>query len=340
MIANTAASGKNALSITYLCESAGVSRSGFYAYMQNKKDPGSYLNQKEIQDQKDLDLILKAYRHRGYAKGRRGIRMQLLHKRIVMNEKKISRLMKKFNLVCSIRKANPYRRMMKALKTNNVAQNLLERNFESYGPGYVLLTDITYLFFSRARIKAYLSVIKDAFTKQVKAYVVSLSLEEDFVLETIEILFINHKDDIHTDALLHSDQGAHYTSYKFIELLKSKETRQSMSRKGNCWDNAPQESFFGHMKDEIGDLKKVETFEELKAVIDDYMDYYNTERYQYELAKLSPNEYAEYYKTGIYPLKEVIEEPAECIEKFKKVKENLDQLSSNVNEISSSKSSS
>ena len=94
------------------------------------------------------------------------------------------------------------------------------------------------------------------------------------------------------------------------------------------------------MKDEIGDLKNVETFEKLKAVIDDYMDYYNTERYQYELAKLSPNEYAEYYKTGIYPLKEVIEELAECIEKFKKVKENLDQLSSNVNEISSSKSSS
>lgn len=106
--------------------------------------------------------------------------------------------------------------MMKALKTSNVAQNLLERNFESYGPGYVLLTDITYLFFSRARIKANLSVIKDAFTKQVKAHALSMSLEEDFVLETIEILFINHKDDIHTDALLHPDQGAHYTSYKFI----------------------------------------------------------------------------------------------------------------------------
>ena len=268
--------------------------------MQNKKDPDSYLNQKEIQDQKDLDLILKAYKHRGYAKGRRGIRMQLLHKGIVMNEKKISRLMKKFNLVCSIRKANPYRRMMKALQTSNVAQNLLERNFESYGPGYVLLTDITYLFFSRARIKAYLSVIKDAFTKQVKAYVVSLSLEEDFVLETIEILFINHKDDIHTDALLHSDQGAHYTSYKFIELLKSKEIRQSMSRKGNCWDNAPQESFFGHMKDEI-DLSNCKIFEEVKKIIDDWMDYYNNDRYQWNLAKLSPKEYYNYSITGVYP---------------------------------------
>ena len=328
------------MSIAYLCESAGVSRSGFYAYMQHKKDPDSYLNQKEIQDQNDFDLILEAYKHRGYDKGRRGIRMRLLHLGIVMNEKKISRLMKKFNLKCPIRKANPYRRMMKAMKTSHVAQNLLERNFEAYGPGYVLLTDITYFFFSRARTKAYLSDIKDAFTKQIKAYVLSVSLEEDFVLKTINLLFINHKDDIHTDALIHSDQGAHYTSYQFIELLKSKEIRQSMSRKGNCWDNAPQESFFGHMKDEIGDLKKVETFEELKMIIDDYMDYYNNERYQYDLAKLSPNEYEEYYKTGVYPLKEVIEEPQKYKDKFQRVKENLDQLSSKTDDISSSNSSS
>lgn len=339
MIENTLASSRNTLSVTYLCESAGVSRSGYYAYIRNKNDPDSYLNQKELQDQKDFDLILEAYNHRGYKKGRRGIRMRLLHTGIIMNEKKISRLMNKFHLLCPIRKANPYRRMMKAMKTSNVAQNLLERNFEDYGPGYVLLTDITYLFFSRRRIKAYLSVVKDAFTKQILSYVISLSLEEDFVLETIELLFAHHKMDIHTDALIHSDQGAHYTSYKLIELLKSKEIRQSMSRKGNCWDNAPQESFFGHMKDELGDLKNVESFEELKTIIDDYMDYYNKERYQYELAKLSPNEYAEYYKTGIYPLKEVIEEPIQFIEKFKRVRNNVDYFSS-TEDISAKSSSS
>ena len=227
--------------------------------------------------------------------------MRLLHTGIIMNEKKISRLMNKFHLLCPIRKANPYRRMMKAMKTSNVAQNLLERNFEDYGPGYVLLTDITYLFFSRRRIKAYLSVVKDAFTKQILSYVISLSLEEDFVLETIELLFAHHKMDIHTDALIHSDQGAHYTSYKFIELLKSKEIRQSMSRKGNCWDNAPQESFFGHMKDEI-DLKECETFEQVKAVIDDWIDYYNRERYVWDLAYLSPDEYYQFCLTGVYPL--------------------------------------
>lgn len=243
-----------------------------------------------------------------------------------MNIKKISRLMKKYNLFCPIRKANPYRRMVKALKTSNYADNLLKRQFEDYGPGYVLLTDITYFFYGKARNKAYLSVIKDAFTKQILAYVLSISLEEDFVLETINQLFNNHSDDIHTEAIIHSDQGAHYTSIDFIDLLKDSNLRQSMSRRGNCWDNAPQESFFGHMKDEIDEyIKQANSFEELKKIIDDYINYYNNDRYQYELAKLSPNEYLKYYKTGIYPLKDIINEPKEYKEKFKQVKDNLDR---------------
>lgn len=77
-----------------------------------------------------------------------------------------------------------------------------------------------------------------------------------------------------------------------------------MSRKGNCWDNAPQESFFGHMKDSIKDkLEKATTYEEVKKTIDDYIYYYNNERYQWDLAKLSPNEYYEFCTTGKYPLK-------------------------------------
>lgn len=75
-----------------------------------------------------------------------------------------------------------------------------------------------------------------------------------------------------------------------------------MSRKGNCWDNAPQESFFGHMKDEI-DLGACGDVHDVKDVIDDWMDYYNNERYQWQLEKLSPNEYYEFLQPGIYPLK-------------------------------------
>lgn len=276
--------------------------------VKKEKTMGNSGEPREIQDKKDFDMILEAYNFRGYAKGRRSIKMRLLHQGIVMNEKKISRLMKKYHLVCPIRKANPYRRMAKAIKTSNYAENILNRQFEDYGPGMVLLTDITYLFYGTKRNEGYLSVIKDAFTKQILAYVLSPSLEIDFVLETMNQLFDKHSQDIKTDALINSDQGSHHTSIQFIELVKDKELRQSMSRRGNCWDNAPQESFFGHMKDEIIILC-CETFEDLKMVIDDYMDYYNNDRYQYRLAKLSPNEYLKYYNTGDYPLKGLINEP-------------------------------
>ena len=287
----------NELNINWLCEMAGVSRSGYYNWMKSAEKRRN----KDEHDKKNFELILEAYRFRGYDKGRRGIYMRLLHMGIRMNQKKISRLMKKFNLFCPIRKANPYRRMAKALKTDAVSENIVNREFESHGAGKILLTDITYLYYNNG-CKAYLSVIKDACTKQVLAYVPSKSLEVDFVLETIKILLETHGNSLETDAIIHSDQGCHYTSISFRKLLKDKELRQSMSRRGNCWDNAPQESFFGHMKDEIH-LKDCSCFEELCQEVDNYMDYYNNERYQWKLAKLSPNQYAEYLKTGEYPLK-------------------------------------
>ncbi len=288
----------NMLNISMLCDIAGVSRSGYYRWV----NAAEHREKQELKDRADFEIILKAYNHRGYSKGAKGIYMHLIHQEepIVMNLKKIRRLMKKYNLICPIRKANPYRRMAKALKTSNVAENLVNREFTKYGPRKILLTDITYIPYNGKF--CYLSTILDAFTKQILAYVLSDSLEVDFVLETVNILIEKHGVDITTETIIHSDQGCHYTSCSFIQLLKDKKLRQSMSRKGNCWDNAPQESFFGHMKDEI-DLSNCKTFEEVKKIIDDWMDYYNNERYQWNLAKLSPNEYYEYIKTGIYPLK-------------------------------------
>jgi transposase InsO family protein len=233
--------------------------------------------------------------------------MRLLHIGIVMNPKKISRLMKKYGLVCPIRKANPHRRMAKALKTDAVVGNIVNREFRKHGARMILLTDITYIIYNRGR-KAYLSTIKDAYTKEILAYVLSDSLEVDFVLETVQQLLEKHGSELKTDALMHSDQGCHYTSILFRQLLEDKGLRQSMSRRGNCWDNAPKESFYGHMKDEI-DLSQCKTYEDLFAVIHDYMDYYNKDRYQWDLAKLSPNQYYEYVMTGVYPLRGVASEP-------------------------------
>ena len=226
--------------------------------------------------------------------------MRLLHQGIIMNIKKIRRLMKKYSLACPIRKANPYRRMAKALATSNVAPNIVNRDFRKE-PRKVLLTDITYLFFATG--KCYLSTILDAFTHEVLAYRVSLSLKVDFVLETVDQLREKHGSTLDNTTIVHSDQGCHYTSYAFIQKLKDSEFVQSMSRRGNCWDNAPQESFFGHMKDEIRELiSDCESFEAVLPVLDDWMDYYNNDRYQWDLLKLSPKEYYTYLETGKYPL--------------------------------------
>ena len=299
VINRTVKESNNHLSVKELCKTAGVSRSGYYAWLK----AAPVREAAEEQDRRDFNLILEAYKVRGYKKGAESIYMNLLHRDppVTMNLKKIRRLMKKYGLVCPIRKANAYRHMAKALKTSNVADNLLQREFESYGPRMVLLTDITYLPYNGTF--AYLSTILDAFTKQVLAYVVSGPLEADFVLETVNILIRDHGVSLNQETILHSDQGCHYTSYRFIEILLDKKLRQSMSRKGNCWDNAPQGSFFGHMKDSVKDkLKEATGFVQIKEIIDDYIDYYNNDRYQWQLAKLAPNEYYQFCITGEYPL--------------------------------------
>lgn len=297
IINQTIKNDNNELNITLLCKIAQVSRSGYYEFIKRQNED----NPIEQKDRKDFELILDAYNYRVYKKGSRSIYMRLLHNGTPMNRKKIQRLMRKYNLKCPIRKPNPYKKMLKESEVSEVAENLLERKFREYGPRYVLLTDITYLFYGRGN-KAYLSSIKDAYTKEILAHVVSPNMKEDFVLETINILMNNHKHELKTNALMHSDQGIHYKAYTFKELLNNSQLRQSMSRKANCWDNAPQESFHGHMKDEI-DLSNCNTIEDVKKVIDDYIDYYNNDRYQWNLAKLSPSEYYKYTMTGDYPLK-------------------------------------
>ncbi len=289
----------NLQNVRELCRIAGVSRSGYYNWLasENKR------KEKEAKDRKDFDLILEAYNFRGYNKGIRGIHMRLLHMNppILMNTKKIQRLMHKYNLKCPIRKANPYRRMAKEMRTDMIADNILNREFKEHGPRKVLLTDITYIPY--CGVFCYLSVILDAYTKQILAYVLSPSLELDFVLETVNLLISNHGISLDAETLIHSDQGCHYTSKKFRQIVSDSNLQQSMSRRGNCWDNAPQESFFGHMKDELGyKIANAPDFDAVKQIVDDWMDYYNNDRGQWILTKLSPNEYYEYCLTGIYPL--------------------------------------
>jgi len=273
--------------VSYLCVAAGVSRSGYYNYFSKKS-----VEQRQRREQADKILranILKAYKFKGRKKGARQIKMTLVGQyKITYNLKRIRRIMKKYHIICPIRKANPYKKIIKATIEHATLPNLLNRNFKQDIPGKVLLTDITYLFYGNGK-KAYLSTIKDGSTNEILAYNISSSLAIELATDTLHNL-MKTKVKFPEGALIHSDQGVHYTSPIYQKLVKKYGLEQSMSRRGNCWDNAPQESFFGHFKDEAY-IKQCNTLEELKFEIKQYMNYYNKYRYQWNLKKMTPVEY-------------------------------------------------
>ena len=158
----------------------------------------------------------------------------------------------------------------------------MNRQVRQNSPKSVYSTDVTYLTTKSSRY--YLSVVKDLCTKEIIAYKVSDKHDLALVLGTLEQM---SKQD---NAIMHSDRGGLYTSFKYIQKLKELNLIRSMSRSGNCLDNAPIESFFGHMKDEM-EYKECKTLDEIRAIIDEYMYYYNNNRYQWGLNKMTPLEY-------------------------------------------------
>ncbi len=197
--------------------------------------------------------------------------------------------MKKYGIVCPHRKPNPHKQMAKATKEHKVVQNKLNRQFKQGTPGKVLLTDITRLPYNGNHM-AYLSTVKDGSTNELLAYHVSDRITLDIAIQTVHKLMNNKKIVLDKDAFIHSDQGSHYTSPRYQKLLKKYGLGQSMSRRGNCWDNAPQESFFGHLKDKVN-YQSAKTLKELKSKINHYMTYYNNYRYQWNLKKKTPIQY-------------------------------------------------
>lgn len=285
--------------MTRLC---GVSKSGYYNWVKQTRVNEA---KREAQDQTDFELILEVYKYKGYDKGYRTIHMMLLARGILMNTKKILRLMQKYNLRCGVRKPRQHRIRVTQSQQLRVKPNYVQRAFRAYGPRKILLTDISYLPYSRNKW-AYLSTIKDAYTNEILAHTVSENLHLEFVLACVNQLKEVPGINAQTPTIIHSDQGTHYTSIKFQQLVKNEHYIQSMSRRGNCWDNAPQESFFGHMKDHLR-LAELDTFEQVKTVIDEIISYYNNDRPQWKLAKLTPTQFYQYYNTGVYPYQDLVE---------------------------------
>lgn len=146
--------------------------------------------------------------------------------------------MGKYNIIRPFRKANPYKRMMKATQEHRVLPNLLNWEFKQDIPYKVLLTDITYLFYGN-RQKAYLSTFKDASTNEILAYHVSDRITMDIATDTLNKLKKNREIKLAKDAFIHSDQGTHYTHPDFQRLVKKYKLGQSMSRRGELLGQCP-----------------------------------------------------------------------------------------------------
>ena len=277
-----------AISVSKACEWLEVSTSGFYSHFSKQK--AVMRNLREHIDIIWRDLVVEAMAYKKVAKGSRSVVMYLKNTAgFIANRKRIQRIMRKYGLECPIRRKNPYKRLAKATQEHRTVPNQLKRNFDQGVPKKVLLTDITYLR-GRNGFMGYLSTILDGATKEILAYAVSDRITLDIALNSVEDLMMKHGSSLHEEALIHSDQGSHYTSPHFQKLVKGYGIAQSMSRRGNCWDNAPQESWFGHLKDEIY-FEQCESLAELRFIIDHYIRYYNSARGQWKLKKLTPVAY-------------------------------------------------
>jgi transposase InsO family protein len=264
-----------------------VSKSGYYKYLKQANTPDK--------DHDDYLIIKGAFDKSKGKYGWRRIKMELPY----MNHKKIQRIMRKHDLITKIRKRNPYKAMMKKNLEHRIFPNKLQREFNQAIPLTVFCTDITYIPFENSFV--YLSVIKDIASGEVISWDLSRGLDMEFVLNSIS----NMDHSSCSGAIIHSDQGFHYTNPTYIKAVKDLNMIQSMSAKGKCIDNAPIESFFGHMKDEL-DYRSSKTFEKLRLNIKEYMRYYNHERKQWTRNKMTPVEYKSYLlETGVMGLESV-----------------------------------
>lgn len=271
---------KDKYSVTYLCKVAEVARSSYYKWKKSQEYPSKRKLENEI-----LEIIIKnIYNNYGGTYGVK--RMCLCVNREVpfrVNHKRVYRIMKDLGVKSIIRNQN-YKGKSWA---ERISANVLNREFSAEKPLEKLCMDITQINIEDKKI--YLNAIKDIFNNQIIAYDIA---EEDgfpLVKKTLLKLF---KMPLAENCILHTDQGFQYTERKYCDMLKRRGIVQSMSRRGNCWDNVPIEIFFGHLKTELIYLLNGKlSCNEICRRIEDYIDFYNNERIQAKLEGMSPVEY-------------------------------------------------
>ncbi len=252
---------------------AQIPRATYYYHVIRQSIPDKYGEPKEV--------ISAIYHENKGRYGYRRITMELRRRGFVLNHKTVQRLMKELGLICRVRmkKYSSYKG-----EVGKIAPDLLERNFVAKKPNQKWVTDVTeFHLFGQ---KLYLSPILDLCSRDIVSYSLSDRPTLAMVTGMLDMAFAQIPDG--TGLILHSDQGFHYQHKQYQSLLTKKGVRQSMSRKGNCLDNAVIENFFGLLKSELLYLQNFESMEHFKTELVEYLDYYNNRRIKEKLKGLSP----------------------------------------------------
>ena len=261
--------------VAVMCKFFGVSRSGYYAFVHRLGRP-----------EKDAALakLIAQQRERSFRTyGYRRMWLWLKSQKIFCNPKTVLRIMKKYDLLSEVRRHRKWKQMGQQV---HKYKNLLNREFHADQLNHKWVTDISYIHTNQGVL--YLSIIRDLYDNSIVAYKTGTQQTVNLVLDTIHLAMKQEKKRVAAELHLHSDQGFQYTSQAYFDLTKSYGITPSMSRRGNCYDNAMAENFFSILKTECIYRHKPASFCEANEMIDRYIDFYNHERIQ--------------LKTGVAPL--------------------------------------
>ena len=263
-----------------MCRVLRVSRSGFYSWRKRGVSP------RLLRRQQLLAEIKRIHQESRGNYGSPRITRELRKNGIVVNEKTVAEIMKESGIQAK------HKKKFKATTDSNhnlpVAKNRLKRNFKAKKPNRVWVTDITYIRTDEGWL--YLAAFIDLFSRKVVGWSMSERMKADLVVDAFRMALFRQKRN--APRLVHSDRGSQYASEAFRKELKAHGCKQSMSRRGNCWDNAVAESFFGTLKTELVHHEKYKTREEARLNIFDYIEtFYNRQRLHSYLNYVSPEEF-------------------------------------------------
>lgn len=265
---------KEKYSISSMCKFFDVSRSGYYDYVKRMDKPAF--------DQELANTIAQCQARCRRTYGYRRVHIWLQNKGVYRNPKTVLRIMQKYGLLSEVRRYRKYRQMGERLHRY---PNLLNRQFTADCPNQKWVTDISYIHTDQGVL--YLSMIRDLYDNSIVAYETGTDQTVNLVLNTIHLA--RKKEKVTAELQLHSDQGAQYASTEYFHLTQKYGITPSMSRRGNCYDNAMAENFFSCLKTECIYRQKIHTLQQAKELIDDYIWFYNHERIQLK-TKLAPLE--------------------------------------------------